>query len=458
MKKNIALIFIFLLIGNAFLMAMPYAQLYTYPTNKPSFLAPKLAGNSPITYCVYIGEAVQQKISVEDMDHFIHLAFKLWTAYPANAIRQSGRSEELAVELEILERDPNLQRLPVCDFSAFPKEKRDKLPLALRHAGVPRADLSFFVDDALFAETTERGIVSPYFTFRPIPHIVIPERKTEALMPTVALQRENKEDGMVQLFKLQKEFIATPNADAEKVKILLEKMEDLNGKLRMMYSLPHLLTHEIGHAIGLADQTVSADNEDLIYGSIRPRRSIMDNGTTFLTCDDADGIVLMLGREKGARHEDYASLCPKDSTHYSDGKEVFTGTRTREFSSRNGSSIRTYYEDTRKTGIYFKEESLYIDLEDPARVQRLYEQLDRQAMPRKGTGYQHYEGKMKMIDMENDPDTVVRVGTHIIRITLGAGAPYKQLVTEEYDDEGNLLSSKREIFKEGVLVKTEILK
>lgn len=184
----------------------------------------------------------------------------------------------------------------------------------------------------------------------------------------------------------------------------------------------------------------------------------MDNAFTFLTCDDADGIVLMLGRESGIRHKDYATLCPKDPTHYSDGKEIFTGTKKREFASRNGYTVRTYYEDTRETGIYFKEESLYIDLEDPDRVQRLYQQLDRRSMPRKGAGYQHYEGKMKMIDMENNPDTVVYVGTHTIRITLGAGAPYEQKVTEEYDDEGNLLSSKREIFKEGLLVKTAILK
>lgn len=78
------------------------------------------------------------------------------------------------------------------------------------------------------------------------------------------------------------------------------------------------MTHELGHAFGLADEySGSIYTGSFIYNSRIRRPSIMDN-SQYITCDDADGFITSIDRLNGTKREFY-SLC-KDALFIKNGR------------------------------------------------------------------------------------------------------------------------------------------
>ena len=84
-----------------------------------------------------------------------------------------------------------------------------------------------------------------------------------------------------------------------------------------------LVTHETGHAFGLADQYVFAfpNFNSLVYTTMKARPSIMDETQT-VTCDDADGIITIFDRFTNTQRE-FNSLCG-DKIRFRNGMEIIT--------------------------------------------------------------------------------------------------------------------------------------
>lgn len=75
------------------------------------------------------------------------------------------------------------------------------------------------------------------------------------------------------------------------------------------YSIENTLTHELGHAFGLADQYIKAIVQaDFLYTSNVRRPSIMDCEEEHVTCDDIDGFIVSIYRTLDI-NKDFYSLC-----------------------------------------------------------------------------------------------------------------------------------------------------
>ncbi len=86
------------------------------------------------------------------------------------------------------------------------------------------------------------------------------------------------------------------------------------------------VTHEIGHAFGLADQYPGAMYDgSFIYNSKVKRPSVMNNNKK-VTCDDVDGFITSVDRTLGKEREFY-SLC-SDGLFIKNGQAVIPGVET----------------------------------------------------------------------------------------------------------------------------------
>ena len=91
------------------------------------------------------------------------------------------------------------------------------------------------------------------------------------------------------------------------------------------------VSHELGHAFGLADQYSGATIKgSFLYNSKIRRPSIM-NKSKYITCDDADGLITVIDRLKGnASHREFYSLC-KDGIFIKDGQRITKQTKPYKF-------------------------------------------------------------------------------------------------------------------------------
>lgn len=444
MKKQLLAVSVLLLLCHTFSFAgAPTARVYSYNSNKTAYLAEKLAKNQPITYCVYISKAGEQIINKQDFQTAVKALFKLWTAYPALQIRAAGRAEEFAPVLQALEKEPKLIPLENCDFSKYPAKYQQYLDPKPAPAAYG-ADISFFLEDSFFAKLEGYEKIGPHYTFRPAPRIVIP---TSFYQTRPSGQTLEDEVFAAQFTHLRQRIANTPNADSAAMADLIRSFNIMlknGGERNLMFAL----IHEIGHSIGLADQRRnSLDNADILYSTMKPRLSIMDNWTRFLTCDDADGMIMLFDDALGVVREDFASLCD-DGIKFSKGMESFTGQKT-SYTHNSGAEVtRTFYEHTKDTGVYLMQRSVYVSLESKEESEEILDLFERSQMPKDQGGYQQQRGSMRITDFNNPEEKRVPVGKHITQLTLGLDEMHKQVLTEQYDQDGNLLFYTLEIYNE----------
>ena len=111
-------------------------------------------------------------------------------------------------------------------------------------------------------------------------------------------------------------------------------------------------THEIGHALGLADQYFEqrSNYSDTIFHSSVAQDSIMSNPRNGVTCDDATGIINAIDLVRGSSNgRAWKGLCKKDKNIYKNGAPDKDGYRInlRNFKDvliekyQNGKSVKS---------------------------------------------------------------------------------------------------------------------
>ncbi len=452
LKNLISVLSLVFFCGGFAFAAVPTARVFSYNENKDKFFAPKLAANRPITYCVYISDEAKDITDAKDFDEHIKLAYKLWMAYPAKMIRQAGRAEEFAKVLQSLEKEPDLISLQDCNFLPYPQKYKQFLAPQPAEGAEP-ADISFFYENHFFAHLLGREKIPPHYTYNPVPRVVLPTRmyRNYSNLKTMG----NDAAAAKEFSRLKQQILATPNADFEKMSKLIDELQTLVKKFAYDdKSLFYGLMHEVGHSIGLADQKAnSQDNSDMLYSTVNPRQSIMDNITTVQTCDDADGIIMLFDDALGIKR-DFESLC-NDGIKFSNGKESFKGQKSNYYRTRDVEMERIYDQTTKDTGVYTIKREEYTGTYSKEDSQNIYDKFDRSAMPKDVGGYQYYEGQMRLTDLNKPEGSQVPVGKHKSKLTLGPGAQHKQILYEEFDNNGKLLNYKLEIYEYDKLQKTK---
>lgn len=450
LKKYFA--FLFALLSFLFVcpaQARPTTPIFTYRNNPQAFLTQKLVNNEPITYCIYLGKSARNITNLQDFEDTLKLSIKLWMINTAQFIRLSGQEKELAPILDVLEKEPNLQMLPECNFSVYAKGNLKDLDFPPSGKKVPVADLSVFVEDRFFAHMHGMETIEPFFSAVPAPHIVLPAQYFNVNPADESLLGDKAR----KFVSLRKQLLQTPNYDLKQIQPLFMQMAKLLYGLRYhRKSILYALQHELGHAFGLADQRPSADHGDLLLGTVQPRSGIMDNFTTYLSCDDADGIVILLQQTMNLKHLRFTSFC-QDGIAFAGGAEALSAPKKRVIRAGSATTARTYYPQTASNGVYLMETSAYVSTESEETAKKIYYLFDFSRFPKGKGGFQYQRGKMKMPDL-NNPENRVPVGEHITQITLGAGPAHKQILKEQYDDTGRLLSYTLEIYDNEVLKET----
>ena len=111
-------------------------------------------------------------------------------------------------------------------------------------------------------------------------------------------------------------------------------------------------THEIGHALGLADQYLEqrSNYSDTIFHSSAAQDSIMYSSRNGVSCDDATGIINAIDLVRGSSNgRAWKGLCKKDKNIYKDGAPDKDGYRInlRNFKDvliekyQNGKSVKS---------------------------------------------------------------------------------------------------------------------
>ncbi|MDR0646066.1 MAG: hypothetical protein LBG46_03630 [Elusimicrobiota bacterium] len=291
MKKLSTFLCLFF-ICSAYCFSVPYGHLKDFEEDRHLHLIDKIVNNQEITYCSYLSYDTLENISEEQTDEQINLAFKMWTQDIAEFIRQSGREKEFGDIVSILEKKPKLRKLKGCNFSAFDKKRVASLsgPAVENNTAV---DISF-IYDSNFAKNKyggDRARTTSYFSVNPIVHIVIDEERDIDFL------------------------------DIFNIGVLDDEKKDcFSGILSTV-------EHELGHAIGLADQYDDAlGNVDISYSTVSPRKGIMNAEDNF-TCDDVDGIITLVDRALGNKTRKFPSFC-NDGISFVGSKEEIKERKT----------------------------------------------------------------------------------------------------------------------------------
>ncbi|MDR1123994.1 MAG: hypothetical protein LBL61_05290 [Elusimicrobiota bacterium] len=290
--KKLSAFLCLLFICSAYGLCAPYGHLEDFEENRHLYLIDKIVNNQEITYCSYLSYNTLKNTSEEQTDEQIKLAFKMWTQDIADFIRQNGREKEFEDIMPVLEKKPKLKKLKGCDFSTFDKE----LVASLAGPAVEdntAADISFIYDSdfALYKFGGDRSKVASYFSRHPIAHIVIDEKRKILIINVLNIGISDD-----------------------------KKKDYFSGILKTV-------EHELGHAIGLADQYDGGlDNVSSSYSTVAPRKGIM-SAEDNLTCDDVDGMITLVDRALGNITRKFSSFC-NDGISFIGSKEEIKERKT----------------------------------------------------------------------------------------------------------------------------------
>ena len=201
-----------------------------------------------------------------------------------------------------------------------------------------------------------------------------------------------------------------------------------------------ILTHELGHAFGLADQYSGAIYRgSFIYNSKVLRPSIMNNSKN-VTCDDVDGFITSIDRLKGTSREFY-SLC-KDGLFIQNGQGVIKADRTYDFAENYDNfnvKINVYY-DTELEESYTMDMTLRKFIINENGIDLLRKMgFDVSSLNTVRHAVVKIHGTVKekfsLEEFNDQHKTPVGLWTLVLYEQLGLSLKEKQIVTKDFFDE-----------------------
>ena len=298
---------------SALAWAAPFGHLENVAVKPSLFLADKLAKQQPITYCVELGAKETLDISLPEAALYIRAALKEWTYGIALQIETAGRGKEFAAVIPLL-KNARFQQV-ACDLSAHPAGADYFAP-----SGAPRqADISILISKN-YCETYFRKSTAFYMEDykSAAPFICVMPRYAGLLQNTdrIAVHILNAEQKAVlaKRLPLLNRIAQEPYTPADQRHLWqLNRLYSYDGPTYFA-----AITHELGHAFGLADE-YTANNLDPLHQTSTPGQGIMRRLYDPIGCAETEGMLTLLGRYgKGPRA--FAGFCP-NSAFYTDGVE-----------------------------------------------------------------------------------------------------------------------------------------
>lgn len=293
------------------LWAAPYSHLSEIDSQPGLFLAQRLVKHQKITYCIANPDAKRQTVSADNLSLLVEAAMREWTYGIALRIRQAGRAEEMQDILKLLEQPLTLQRLPSCDLT-----KHTSFSSLFPHFNPrgSRADIMFILSERYCSHLSGRYTSffdsnypgsSPYICLgayasspiqktNPLPQIYevigpfLSEQQRQALAQTLPLFRQVASGKYT--YQQQQDLW------------MINRLFEYDGQ-----SLFSIITHELGHAFGLADEYLQQRPPQ--YASRSPGENIMADIYQPISCDEVDGMITLLDRFSGTKRT-FASFCP----------------------------------------------------------------------------------------------------------------------------------------------------
>ena len=262
-------------------------------TENTKFIAYKLFRGEPVNICVYVATKDRKKFSAAQLAAETKSALDAWTAGAAEMIKQAGREDEFSDFInDAAARKINIKECSVGQKGEEKSVGRDFVTNINPDGG--NYDLVVLIDSK---KCRSGGGVS-FTSQEPFNHVCL-----------------NGEEGS--------KIASYSWKDKKILKYYIEN----KGKTPFGMKVPFFegwsitLSHETGHAIGLADQYKEGLwNADLYYASLKPRESLMSCDSSVLTCDDLDGIITLDDRVN-KRERTFDSLC-RDGSAFKNGKPV----------------------------------------------------------------------------------------------------------------------------------------
>ena len=304
---------LFALCVSALAWAAPFGHLENVAVKPSLFLADKLAKQQPITYCVELGAKEDLGISRQEVALYTRAALKEWTYGIALQIETAGRSKEFAAVLPLLK---NAQFKQVaCNLSAHAAGADYFEP-----SDAPQqADISILVSKN-YCENYFHKFTAFYMEDynSAAPFICVIPRYTGLLQDTdrIAVHVLNQEQKKVlaKRLPLLKRIAQAPYTPADQRHLWqLNRLYSYDGPTYFA-----AITHELGHAFGLADE-YTAHHADPLHLTSTTGQGIMRRLYDPIGCAETEGMLTLLGRYgKGPRA--FAGFCQNNAS-YTDGVE-----------------------------------------------------------------------------------------------------------------------------------------
>lgn len=319
MKLLCAISFLF---ASAVAVAAPFGQLENISTQRAVFLADKLVQKQPITYCVQKGDFETVTAPLADLTLQTQAALNEWTRGVALHIEAAGRSKEFADIISLL-KGAKFTEVP-CDLSKHPAAKA----FFLARKNAQEADITVLASSAYceghFHRTssfyTEQMSPAKPFICLQTRYASIPSDK-ENLSQT-GLSDEQK-DILTNAKKVLSRTTAPDySADDQRRLWVLNRLYSYDGPTYLA-----AVTHEMGHAFGLADEYTGL-SVDPLYKTAAPVSGIMKRLYDPLGCSEVDGMITLLDRYTHTPRT-FTSFCGDGVTFVSGVQKVAKNTPTK---------------------------------------------------------------------------------------------------------------------------------
>ena len=319
MKFLCALSFLF---ASAVAAAAPFGHLENVSTQRAVFLADKLVQKQPITYCVQKGDFETVTASLADLTLQTKAALNEWTRGVALHIEAAGRSKEFAGLLPLL-KGAKFTEVP-CDLSKHPAAGA----FFLARKNAQEADITVLASAAYCEGHFHR--TSSFYTEQ-----MPPAKPFICLQTRYASIPSDKENlSQTGLSDEQKDILA----NAQKVLSRTTAPDYSSDDQRRLWILNRLysydgptylaaVTHEMGHAFGLADEYTGL-SVDPLYKTAEPVSGIMKRLYDPLGCSEVDGMITLLDRYTHTART-FTSFCGNGVTFVSGVQQVAENTPTK---------------------------------------------------------------------------------------------------------------------------------